>query len=134
VLSRVRDWVTPGLGLDTGRYWIIDDSGHPKYGKHSVGVAHQYCGNVGKTANCQVAVSLSLATTQGSVPLDYRLYLPKDWVDDRARRAKTGVPEDAVFVTKPQIALTQIKHAVADGVPAGVVLADAAYRPSVRVS
>jgi SRSO17 transposase len=127
VLSRVRDWVTPGLGLDTGRYWIIDDSGHPKYGKHSVGVAHQYCGNVGKTANCQVAVSLSLATTQGSVPLDYRLYLPKDWVDDRARRAKTGVPEDAVFVTKPQIALTQIKHAVADGVPAGVVLADAAY-------
>ncbi len=69
MLSRVRDWVTPGLGLDTGRYWIIDDSGHPKYGKHSVGVAHQYCGNVGKTANCQVAVSLSLALTSNAYPL-----------------------------------------------------------------
>ncbi len=127
VLARVRDWVVPTLGLDSGRYWIIDDSGHSKYGKHSVGVAHQYCGNVGKTANCQVAVSLSLATTHGSVPLDYRLYLPKDWVDDPVRRAKTGVPEGTVFMTKPQIALTQIKQAVADGVPAGVVLADAAY-------
>ncbi len=127
VLARVRDWVMPTLGLESGRYWIIDDSGHPKYGKHSVGVAHQYCGNVGKTANCQVAVSLSLATTEGSVPLDYRLYLPKDWVDDPVRRAKTGVPEGTSFATKPQIALTQIKQAVADGVPAGVVLADAAY-------
>ena len=127
VLARVRDWVMPTLGLHTGRYWIIDDSGHPKYGKHSVGVTHQYCGNVGKTANCQVAVSLSLATMQGSVPLDYRLYLPKDWINDPARRAKAGVPEDAAFATKPQIALTQIKQAVADGVPAGVVLADAAY-------
>jgi SRSO17 transposase len=127
VLSRVRDWVMPTLGIEEGTYWIIDDSGHPKYGKHSVGVGHQYCGNVGKTANCQVAVSLSLATTEGSVPLGYRLYLPKDWVDDPERRAKTGVPEDTVFATKPQIALTQIKRAVADGVPAGVVLADAAY-------
>jgi SRSO17 transposase len=117
----------PALGLENGRYWIIDDSGHPKYGKHSVEVAHHYCGNVGKTANCQVAVSLSLATTQGSVPRDYRLYLPKDWVDDPVRRAKTGVPKGTVFATKPQIALTQIKRAVADGVPAGVVLADAAY-------
>lgn len=127
VLVRVRDWVIPTLGLESGRYWIIDDSGHPKYGKHSVGVAHQYCGNVGKTANCQVAVSLSLATPQGSVPLDYRLYLPKDWVDDPVRRAKTGVPDDVTFATKPQIALAQIKQAVADEVPAGVVLADAAY-------
>lgn len=127
VLSRVRDWVMPTLGLDEGRYWIIDDSGHPKYGKHSVGVAHQYCGNVGKTANCQIAVSLSLATIQGSVPLDYRLYLPRDWVDDPVRRAKTGVPEDITFATKPQIALAQIKRAVAAGVPPGVVLADAAY-------
>lgn len=127
VLSRIRDWVMPTLGLDEGRYWIIDDSGHPKYGKHSVGVTHQYCGNLGKTANCQVAVSLSLATLRGSVPLDYGLYLPKDWADDPVRRAKAGVPEDVAFATKPQIALAQIKAAVAAGVPLGVVLADAAY-------
>lgn len=127
VLARVRDWVMPALGLDTGRYWIIDDSGHPKYGKHSVGVGHQYCGNLGKTANCQVAVSLSLASEHGSIPLDYRLYLPKEWVDDPVRRAKTGVPKDVTFATKPQIALTQIERAVATGVPSGVVLADAAY-------
>jgi SRSO17 transposase len=127
VLSRIRDWVMPTLKLDEGRYWIIDDSGHPKYGKHSVGVSHQYCGNLGKTANCQVAVSLSLATECGSVPLDYRLYLPKEWADDPVRRAKTGVPEDTDFATKPQIALTQIKAAVTAGVPLGVVLADAAY-------
>jgi SRSO17 transposase len=127
VLARVRDWVMPTLGLEEGRYWIVDDSGHPKYGKHSVGVAHQYCGNLGKTANCQVAVSLSLATDRGSVPLDYGLYLPRDWADDPVRRAKTGVPDEVVFATKPQIALAQIKAAVANGVPLGVVLADAAY-------
>lgn len=127
VLARVLDWVMPTLGLDTGRYWIIDDSGHPKYGKHSVGVGHQYCGNLGKTANCQVAVSLSLASELGSVPLDYRLYLPKAWADDPVRRAKTGVPEAVIFATKPQIALAQLRRAVAAGVPPGVVLADAAY-------
>lgn len=127
VLARVRDWVMPTLGLEDGRYWIIDDSGHPKYGKHSVGVGHQYCGNLGKTANCQVAVSLSLATERGSIPVDYRLYLPKEWVDDPERRAKTGVPEEVAFATKPQIALAQIERALAAGVPPGVVLADAAY-------
>jgi SRSO17 transposase len=127
VLSRVRQWVMPTLKLDAGRYWIIDDSGHPKYGTHSVGVSHQYCGNLGKTANCQVAVSLSLATECGSVPLDYRLYLPKAWADVPLRRAKTGVPEEAGFVTKPEIALAEIQAAVAAGVPLGVVLADAAY-------
>lgn len=127
VLSRVRDWVLPTLGVEEGRYWIVDDSGHPKYGKHSVGVGHQYCGNLGKTANCQVAVSLSLASVRGSVPLEYQLYLPKEWADDAERRAKVGVPEEMVFATKPQIALAQIKASVAAGVPPGVVLADAAY-------
>lgn len=105
----------------------MDDSGHPKYGQHSVGVAHQYCGNLGKTANCQVAVSLSLATERGSVPLDYCLYLPKEWAADTERRTKLGVPAEITFATKPEIAVTQIQTALATGVPPGVVLADAAY-------
>jgi SRSO17 transposase len=127
VLGRVRDWVIPTLGTEDGCYWIVDDSGHPKYGKHSVGVAHQYCGNLGKTANCQVAVSLSLATERGSVPLDYRLYLPKEWAADTERRTKLDVPAEITFATKPEIAVTQIQTALAAGVPPGVVLADAAY-------
>ena len=127
VLERVRNWVMPTLGTENGCYWIVDDSGHPKYGKHSVGVAHQYCGNLGKTANCQVAVSLSLATERGSVPLDYRLYLPKDWAGDTARRTKVGVPAEIAFATKPEIAAAQMQTALVAGVPPGVVLADAAY-------
>ncbi len=127
VLGEIRDWVVPALGVEDGCYWIVDDSGHPKYGKHSVGVAHQYCGNLGKTANCQVAVSLSLATERGSVPIDYRLYLPKEWAEDATRRSKTGVPAAITFATKPQIALAQLQAAVSTGVPPGVVLADAAY-------
>jgi len=127
VLGRVRDWVIPTLGIEAGCYWIVDDSGHPKYGKHSVGVAHQYCGNLGKTANCQVAVSLSLATERGSVPIDYRLYLPKEWAKDATRRSKTGVPKEVTFATKPEIALAQLQAAMDAGIPPGVVLADAAY-------
>ena len=127
VLGRIRDWVIPTLGVEDGCYWIVDDSGHPKYGKHSVGVAHQYCGNLGKTANCQVAVSLSLATERGSVPIDYRLYLPKAWAEEAERRDKTGGPDAMVFATKPQIALVQLQAAVEAGIPPGVVLADAAY-------
>ena len=127
VLKRIREWVIPALGIEDGCYWIVDDSGHPKYGKHSVGVTHQYCGNLGKTANCQVAVSLSLATEHGSVPIDYRLYLPKDWAADATRRHKAGVPEATRFATKPDLALAQLRGAMDAGVPPGVVLADAAY-------
>ncbi len=127
VMARVRDWVLPWLGLDSGCYWIIDDTGFPKKGKHSVGVARQYCGQLGKQDNCQVAVSLSLASSQGSIPIAYQLYLPKDWAGDAARREKAGVPETQVFATKPEIALAQLRQAVLEGVPGGVVLADAGY-------
>lgn len=127
VLARVRDWVLPTLGLERGCYWIVDDSGHPKYGKHSVGVSHQYCGNLGKTANCQVAVSLSVASECGSLPIEYRLYLPKEWAEDIARRTKAGVPETVAFATKNAISLAQMRAAKAAGVPLGTVLADAAY-------
>ena len=127
VMASVRDWVLPWLGLDSGCYWIIDDTGFPKKGKHSVGVARQYCGQLGKQDNCQVAVSVSLASVRGSIPVAYQLYLPKDWAGDATRREKAGVPETQVFATKPEIALAQMRQAVFDGVPRGVVLADAGY-------
>jgi SRSO17 transposase len=127
VMARIRDWVLPHLGLDEGCYWIIDDTGYPKKGTHSVGVARQYCGQLGKQDNCQVAVSLSLASVRGSLPVGYQLYLPKDWAADLVRRKKAGVPDDVRFATKPEIALEQIRQALASGVPMGVVLADAGY-------
>lgn len=127
VMGRVRDWVMPTLRLDRGCYWIIDDTGFPKKGKHSVGVARQYCGQLGKQDNCQVAVSLSLASEQGSMPIAYQLYLPKDWAADPVRRNTAGVPADIAFATKPEIALAQMRQAIAAGVPMGIVLADAGY-------
>ena len=107
--------------------WIVDDTGFPKKGKHSVGVARQYCGQLGKQDNCQIAVSLSVANHHASLPIAYRLYLPKEWANDPARRAKAGVPEDIKFATKPEIALEQIARALKDGVPQGTVLMDAGY-------
>lgn len=127
VLASVLDCVQPALITDTGHYWIIDDTGFPKKGTHSVGVARQYCGQLGKQDNCQVAVSLSLATELGSVPIAYQLYLPKDWANDPERRRVAGVPEHLAFATKPEIALEQLRGAVESGVPPGVVLADAGY-------
>jgi SRSO17 transposase len=127
VLKRVRDWVVPRLGHKSRFYWIVDDTGFPKKGEHSVGVARQYCGQLGKQDNCQVAVSLSLATEQGSVPIDWRLYLPEEWAKDQRRREKAGVPKEVKFLTKPEIALEQLRAAKAAGVAVGIVLADAAY-------
>jgi SRSO17 transposase len=107
--------------------WIVDDTGFPKKGTHSVGVARQYCGQVGKQENCQVAVSLSVSTSQTSLPIAWRLYLPQEWADDTARRKQAGIPEEVPFNTKPAIALQQIRAAVEQGVPQAPVLADAAY-------
>ena len=108
-------------------YWIIDDTGHRKYGRHSVGVARQYCGQLGKVDNCQVAVSLSLATAEGSLPLSYRLYLPEEWAEDKARRKAAGVPKEIAFATKGEMARGQIEAALAAGIPRGPVLIDAGY-------
>jgi SRSO17 transposase len=127
VLERVRNWVIPQLGSKSQFYWIVDDTGFPKKGTHSVGVARQYCGQLGKQDNCQVAVSLSLANERGSVPIDWRLYLPKEWAKDRQRREKAGVPTAVKFLTKPDIALEQLRAAKAAGVAIGMVLADAGY-------
>ncbi len=127
VLGRVRDWVLPLLGVGHGSYWVIGDMGFPKKGKHSVGVARQYCGQLGKQDNCQVAVSLLLASEHGSLPIAYQLYLPKAWAGHPARRKLADVPGEVEFATKPGIALAQIRAAFASGVPRGVVLADAEY-------
>jgi SRSO17 transposase len=127
ILESVRNWVQPALVSETGHYWIVDDTGFPKKGKQSVGVARQYCGQLGKQDNCQVAVSLSLASELGSIPIAYQLYPPKDWASDPERRRKAGVPENLAFATKPEIALEQLRTAIETGVPPGVVLADAGY-------
>ena len=107
--------------------WIIDDTSFPKQGRHSVGVAHQYCGQLGKQANCQVAVTLSLANHDASLPVAYRLYLPKAWAEDDVRRVKAKVPEDIAFKTKPEIALEQIRWACEIGLPGNMVVVDAGY-------
>jgi SRSO17 transposase len=128
VLAKVRELVMPAIeGHGPIEAWIIDDTSYPKQGTHSVGVHHQYCGQLGKQANCQVAVTLSIANHHASLPVAYRLYLPKDWADDAGRRNKAHVPEAIRFKTKPQIALAQIRAALAAGVAPGVVLMDASY-------
>jgi len=107
--------------------WIVDDTGFPKKGSHSVGVTRQYCGQVGKQDNCRVAVSLSVATWSSSLPIAYSLYLPEVWASDKQRRKQAGIPEQVEFQTKPQIALEQIRAAVKEDVSRGVVVADAGY-------
>jgi SRSO17 transposase len=127
LLCRVRDWVMPKMDFSSGGYWIIDDTGFPKQGRHSVGVARQYCGVLGKQDNCQVAVSVSLASAQASLPVSLQLYLPKQWCEDRARREKAGVPEDIAFATKPQMAVQHLERLLVEGLPRYCVLADAGY-------
>lgn len=133
LLSEVRSAVLPALTRKSPVVaWIVDDTGIPKKGWHSVGVSRQYCGQVGKQDNCQVAVSLSVATQKASLPVAFQLYLPESWAGDKERRRKAGVPEEVVFETKPRIAMAQIRRAVDADLPRGVVLADAAYGNETR--
>jgi SRSO17 transposase len=128
VLAKVREMVLPAMErAGPIEAWIIDDTSFPKQGRHSVGVARQYCGQLGKEDNCQVAVSLSLATAHASLPVAYRLYLPQEWTTDRKRLGKAGVPEGIAFQTKHEIALEQLGWACDAGLPRGVVLTDAGY-------
>lgn len=119
--------------------WIIDDTGFPKQGKHSVGVQRQYSGTLGKVGNCQIGVSLTIATRHEHVPIDFALYMPKSWTEDAVRREKARVPNDLVFKTKPELAIDLITRAVEDKMPGDIVLVDAAYggssdfRNTVRV-
>jgi SRSO17 transposase len=128
VMSKVREMVLPGMERrEPIKVWIIDDTGIPKQGKHSVGVASQYCGQLGRKANCQVAVSLSIANHHASLPVAYRLYLPKQWAEDKARRRKAGVPPKIRFKSKQEIALAQVRQACEAGLPRGVLLMDPDY-------
>lgn len=128
LLGCVRDYVLPAI-TKSGPVvaWIVDDTGLPKKGTHSVGVARQYCGQTGKQDNCQVAVSLSVATCKASLPIAYRLYLPDAWANDSQRRKQAKVPNEVRFQTKLEMVLGQILQAMADGVPKATVLADPAY-------
>ena len=127
LLRRVCQWVVPKMDLSQGGWWIIDDTGFPKKGSHSVGVARQYCGMLGKQDNCQVAVSVSLACEGGSIPVAWQLYLPEEWAGDALRRQQAGVPEEVRFATKTQIALAQLQTLLDQGAPRHCVLADAGY-------
>lgn len=110
--------------------WIVDDTGFLKQGKHSVGVQRQYTGSAGKVTNCQIGVSLSVATNHDQVPIDFELYLPETWTSDATLRNRARIPDALQFKTKPQLALDMLRRAVKDKVPKGVVLADAAYGTS----
>ena len=133
VLAEVRSYALTAMRQrGPVRAWIVDDTGFPKKGRHSVGVARQYCGQVGKQENCRVAVSLSVSTNSASLPIAWRLYLPEVWAEDPVRREQAGIPEGVVFQTKPAIAVAQIRAAVKQDVPQAPVLADAGYGTDTR--
>jgi SRSO17 transposase len=134
VLAKVRELVVPAIEQHGPiEAWIIDDTAFPKKGRHSVGVQPQYCGQLGKQTNCQVVVSLSIASHFASLPVAYRLYLPKEWAEDDAARKRTGVPADIRFKTKQQIALDHIRWACEAGIARGVVLMDLDYGRDSRL-
>ncbi len=127
LLRRVAQWVVPKMDLSDDGFWLVDDTGFPKKGQHSVGVARQWCGMLGKQDNCQVAVSVSLACEQASLPVKWQLYLPESWAQDPERCAKAGVPEQVSFAIKGDIALQQLQTLLDEGAPRYCVVADAAY-------
>jgi len=110
--------------------WVVDESGWLKQGQHSVGVSHQYCGAVGKQANCQVSVEVVVSDGGVAAPIAGRLYLPQNWAEDGKRRAEVGVPAEVQFRTKPELALDLIRQAQADGVPPAPILGDSVYGDS----
>lgn len=113
---------------DPNGIFVIDDTSFPKQGKHSVGVQRQYCGALGKKANCQCAVSVHYVAPRGHYPLAMRLYLPESWLNDPARLDRAGVPEEQRRpLSKGKIALELLDSARAEGLPGGLVVADAGY-------
>lgn len=107
--------------------WIVDDTGFPKFGRHSVGVARQYCGALGKVANCQVGVSINAATDVASCPIDWRLFLPEDWDTDEQRRARAHVPDELHHQPKWALALEMIDELRSWGLEPPVLAADGGF-------
>src|SRR5579863_8622792 len=128
VWRAIRQEVIPHL--EPLEAWIVDETGWLKQGQHSVGVSHQYCGAVGKEANCQVSVEVAVSDGWVAAPIGGQLYLPQSWAEDPERRAEVGVPVEVEFRTKPELALELIRQARADGVPAAPVLGDCVYGDS----
>src|SRR5919206_130659 len=128
LLAAVQAYALPAM-LERGpvRAWLVDDAGLPKKGKLSVGVARQYCGQLGKRESCQVAVFLAYGSRRGHALIDRRLYLPEAWAGDAERRRAAKVPEGIPFLTKPEIARAMIARALDAGVPCGWVLGDEVY-------
>ncbi len=126
VRDDLRAYVLPALA-DPRAILVVDETGFPKQGTHSAGVARQYCGTLGKRANCQVGVFLGYASPAGHVGLDRALYLPREWTDDRERCRAVGIPDEVPFQTKPQLALALVERALDAGVPAAWVVADEVY-------
>src|SRR5437660_6098149 len=125
VLSKVREMVLPSIERHGPiEAWIIDDTSFPKQGRPPVGVQHQYCGQLGKQANCQVAVTLSLANHHASLPVAYQVYLPKDWAEDDVRRAKAHVPATVRFKSTPPIPPGQLRWAREAMRPSGAVMVE----------
>lgn len=107
--------------------WIIDDTGFLKQGNHSVGVQRQYTGSAGKITNCQIGVSLCIATRSEQLPMDFELYLPERWTEDRGRRREARIPDEVTFKTKPELALEMIQRAIQNKIPGNLLLADSFY-------
>jgi SRSO17 transposase len=130
-LEAAREGIEAMTAREPIRSWIVDDTGFLKQGMHSVGVQRQYTGSAGKVTNCQIGVSLTLATNTMHLPIDFELYLPRLWADDPERRAEARIPDNVVFETKPEQALKMIRRAVENHVPPGLVLGDTAYGDNV---
>jgi SRSO17 transposase len=110
--------------------WVIDDTGFLKQGTHSVGVQRQYTGTAGKITNCQIGVSLAIATPTAHAPIDFELYLPKSWTEDEERREAARIPEEVEFKTKTDLALQMMERACRAGIPGEILLADSGYGDS----
>lgn len=126
VRDALRAWVVAELADPTG-VLVVDETSFPKQGQQSVGVARQYCGTLGKLANCQVGVFLGYATARGHVGLDCALFVPEEWFADRARCRQVGIPAQVTHRTKPQLALALLERALEAGVPAAWVAGDEVY-------
>ena len=124
--NELRSYVGENLGEDEG-ILVVDETGFLKQGKKSCGVQRQYSGTAGRIENCQIGVFLTYASSKGHCPVDRRLYMPKDWMDDPLRRDEAGVPETLDFQTKPQMALEMIQEATAANLPYTWVTGDCVY-------